>query len=46
LKGKNWDKLHRLENKAGYNIKTSKGNKLAKFIALHVTLMSSGIVDQ
>jgi hypothetical protein len=54
LKGKNWDldlafllshKLHRLENKAAYNI-TSKGNIFAKFIALHVTLMSSGIVDQ
>jgi hypothetical protein len=55
LEGKNWDlalafllshKLHRLENKACYNIKTSKENKFAKFIALHTTLMSSGIVDQ
>jgi len=55
LKGKNWDldlafllshELHRLQNKAGYNIKTSKGNKFAKFIALHITLISSGIVDQ
>jgi hypothetical protein len=55
LKGKNWDLdlavlfshiLHRLENKAGCNIKTSKGNKFAKFIGLHITHMSSGIVDQ
>jgi len=56
LQGKNWDLdlafllnhiLHRLEEKkTGYNIKTSKENKFAKFIALHVTLMSSGIVEQ